>query len=71
MAKKKVKGAKYIMAQGEKLGDKAAKIFDESDDVKVLQQSIAAYSLATKTALAQIQYKKLTGTPSKMEFFED
>lgn len=70
MPKTKVKAA-HVITQGVKMGDIAESMFDETRDIQVLKQAVAAYGLASKTALAQVQYKKLTGRPDKSDFFED
>ncbi len=33
--------------------------------------AVRAYGEVTKTSLAQVQYKKLTGTPVKIDFLEE
>ena len=71
MPTKETKRAAHVIAQGVVMGDQAHNIFNETQDIKVLQTAIAAYGLATKTALAQVQAKKQTGVPKSIEFFED
>lgn len=63
--------ASHVIAQGVSLGDQAKDIHEETGDLSALKNAVNAYALATKTALAQVQYKKLTGRPEKTDFFED
>jgi hypothetical protein len=63
--------AKDVINRSNQIGDTLHDVFDESRDIKAGLAAVQAYSLATKTALAQVQYKKLTGKPDKSEFFED
>lgn len=53
------------------IGNDAKKNYDKSKDLKAALLAVKAYSEVTKTALTQIQYKKLTGHPTKIEFLEE
>ncbi len=53
------------------IADKAKSKYDQSKDLKAAFLAVKAYGEATKTALTQIQYKKLTGNPTKIEFLEE
>jgi hypothetical protein len=44
--------------------------YHESKDLKVAQISLSAYKTAIAAAKAQVVYKKLTGTPNTINFFE-
>jgi len=66
--------AQKILSIREKLvqiGDDAKSKYDQSKDLKAAMIAVKAYGEATKTAVTQIQYKKLTGSPTKIEFLEE
>jgi hypothetical protein len=66
--------AKKILSIRENLvqiGDDAKAKYDQSKDLKAALIAVKAYGEATRTALTQIQYKKLTGSPTKIEFLEE
>jgi hypothetical protein len=50
------------------MGDKLKNTFDDTNDIKVAAQAIAAYNTAIKCGTVQVIYKKLTGTPSDISF---
>jgi hypothetical protein len=54
-----------------KIGKKAETKYNSSNDLKAGLLAVKAYGEATRTSVAQIQYKKLTGTPSKIDFLEE
>lgn len=45
--------------------------FNETSDIKVAQTAIAAFNTAIKLKQTQVIYKKMTGTPMKIDFLED
>lgn len=53
------------------IGDKLATSFESNKDLKTVQTAIQAYGTALNAAKSQLIYKKLTGTPSRVEFFEN
>ena len=53
------------------MGDTLNNMFQKTKDLKVAHQSIDAYRTAISGAKAQLIYKKLTGTPESINFFED
>lgn len=53
------------------IGDKASIKYEELEDLNAANIAIRSYAQVINAARAQIQYKKLTGTPNKIEFFED
>ena len=53
------------------IGDKAATKFEKTDDLNSGNLAIRAFGGAINAARVQIQYKKLTGTPEKIDFLED
>ena len=54
-----------------KMGNLAKKKYEESGDLGAAKTAIHAFAIATKTSLVQVQYKKLTGVPSRIEFLEE
>lgn len=53
------------------IGDAAKSNYDTSKDLKSALVAIKAYSEVTKTTVAQVQYKKLTGLPIRIAFLEE
>lgn len=53
------------------IADSNKAIYDEKKDLKAALNAIRAYGEATRTAIAQIRYKQLTGSPGKIEFLEE
>lgn len=45
--------------------------FNSCDDIKVAQTAIAAFNVGIKLKSTQVIYKKMTGTPNKIEFLEE
>lgn len=56
-----------LFSMGHKLNDK----FDSTDDVRVALAAIAAFNVGIKAQQTQLTYKKMTGTPMKIDFLED
>ena len=54
-----------------KIGEAAQKKYHATEDIKVAQTAIKAFDSAIRTARTQIMYKRLTGTPNKIEFLEE
>lgn len=54
-----------------KIGDAAQKKYHATQDIKVAQTAIKAFDSAIRTARTQIMYKRLTGTPGKIDFLEE
>lgn len=52
------------------IGDVLATDFDNNKDLKVASASLDAYKTAIAGAKAQLIYKKLTGSPGKIDFLE-
>ena len=59
-----------VIAVTQKMGDTLAKQYNKSKDLKVAQISLSAYKTAINGAKAQVIYKKLTGSPDSIKFFE-
>lgn len=53
------------------IGDSAKKNYEDTKSLNSAKIAIQAYTGATKTAIAQIRYKQLTGNPTKIDFLED
>ena len=62
---------KEIRSQLINIADSAKSKYESSRDLKAAFLAVKAYGEATKTALVQVQYKKLTGTPKYIEFLEE
>ena len=72
MAKKnKVKNVTDVINNNNNMGDSLKGIFDKTLDIKVAHESINAYRTAINAAKAQLIYKKLTGSPEIIQFFEN
>jgi hypothetical protein len=54
----------------QKIGDTMNDNFASNNDTKSAQAAIHAYGVAIKAAQTQLIYKKLTGSPGRIEFFE-
>jgi hypothetical protein len=57
-----------IMCQ--KIGDKLTKTYNKTADIKAAQAAVSAYATAINAVKAQLIYKKMTSSPSRIEFFE-
>ena len=68
---KKEKKSKKVRSNLVDLGDNAKKKYDKSKDLKAGLLAVRAYAEATRSAVAQVQYKKLTGFPVKIEYLEE
>ena len=55
----------------QEIGDKTKKLYDETQDIKAAQTAIKAYGGAISAVKAQLIYKKMTGKPGVIDFFED
>ena len=53
------------------IGDKSSEKYEQLGDLSEANIAIRAYAQVINAARAQIQYKKLTGTPDKIDFLED
>jgi hypothetical protein len=54
----------------QEMGDTLANQYNKTKDLKVAQISLSAYKTAINGAKAQVIYKKLTGSPERIKFFE-
>ena len=53
------------------MGDQLNNMFQKNKDLKVAALAYQGYKTAINAAKAQIIYKKLTGSPETIAFFED
>jgi hypothetical protein len=53
------------------IGDKAATLYNDTDDLKAAETALKAYNGAISAAKAHLIYKKLTGKPGQIDFFEE
>ena len=53
------------------IGDKAKVNYDTTKDLKAALVAVKSYGEATRTSIAQIHYKRLTGLPIKIDFLEE
>jgi hypothetical protein len=53
------------------MGDQLNNMFQKNKDLKVAALAYQGYKTAISAAKAQIIYKKLTGSPETIAFFED
>jgi hypothetical protein len=53
------------------IGNDAKSNYDNSKDLKAGLLAVKAFGEATRTSIAQIHYKRLTGTPTKIDFLEE
>lgn len=54
----------------QKIGDKLTKTYNKTADIKAAQAAISAYGTAINAVRAQLIYKKMTGGPATIDFFE-
>jgi hypothetical protein len=59
-----------VISVTQEMGDVLANQYHKSKDLKVAQTSLSAYKTAINAAKAQVIYKKLTGNPEQIKFFE-
>ena len=54
-----------------KIGDIAQKKYESTGDIKIALAAIKSFDGAIRTARTQIMYKRLTGSPGKIDFLEE
>ena len=52
------------------IGDNLTKTYNKTQDLKAAATAISAYSTAISAVKAQLIYKKMTGSPARIDFFE-
>jgi len=60
-----------VIAVTQEMGDKLTDQYNKTKDLKVASLSLQAYRTAISGAKAQVIYKKLTGGPESIAFFEN
>ena len=65
------KNAEDSIKNTNSIGDQFNNMFQLNKDVKVGLAAIAGYKTAISAAKELIKYKKLTGSPETIEFFEN
>jgi len=65
------KTAEDVIKKTNGIGDQFNKMFQSNNDVKVGLAAIAGYKTAVSASKELIKYKKLTGSPETIEFFEN
>jgi hypothetical protein len=63
--------AESVRIEAQKIGDSLAEKYHETGDLKVASTALVGYRTAIAVMKAKLIYKKLTGAPSSMPFFED
>jgi hypothetical protein len=53
------------------MGDQLNNMFQKNKDMKVANLALSGYKTAISAAKAQVIYKKLTGNPETIQFFEN
>ena len=53
------------------VGDGFKENYDKTQDLKQGMLAVRSYANATKSAMVQVHYKRLTGTPIKINFLEE
>lgn len=66
----KTRNVTDVISVTQEIGDTLANQYYSSKDLKVAQISLSAYKTAISGAKAQVVYKKLTGSPERIAFFD-
>lgn len=66
----RTKTSKDVRLVLQDMGDSLKTTYDRTADVKTAQSAISAYSAAISLMKAQLIYKKMTGSPGRIDFFE-
>lgn len=67
----KTNGVTDVINVTRDMGDQLNNMFQKNKDLKVAALALSGYKTAISAAKAQIIYKKLTGSPETIEFFEN
>lgn len=65
------KNAEDVIKKSNGIGDQFNKMFQSNNDVKVGLAALVGYKTAISASKELIKYKKLTGSPETIEFFEN
>lgn len=71
MSKTKTTTVSTVRKQLQKIGDKANDIYKDTEDLRAANTALKAYNGAINASKAQLIYKKMTGKPGQIEFFEN
>lgn len=69
-SKTKTVNVNDVRIVSQQIGDSLTDTYLEKNDLKAASAAIQAYGTAIKAAQCHLIYKKLTGSPARMEFFE-
>ena len=64
------KNVEDVINNSNNLGDQLNNMFQLNKDLKVAALAYVGYKTAVSAAKELIKYKKLTGSPERIEFFE-
>jgi len=53
------------------IADKTAMVYEQTKDLKAAELALKGYNGAINAKKAQLVYKKLTGSPGVIDFFEE
>ncbi len=67
----KTRNAEDVIKKSNGIGDQFNNMFQSNKDVKVGLAALAGYKVAVSASKELIKYKKLTGSPETIEFFEN
>jgi hypothetical protein len=67
----KTNGVTDSIVNQNNLGDQLNNMFQKNKDLKVASLALASYKGAVTAGKELIKYKKLTGSPESIEFFEN
>jgi hypothetical protein len=65
------KNAEDVIKKSNGIGDQFNNMFQLNKDVKVGLAALTGYKVAISASKELIKYKKLTGSPETIEFFEN
>jgi hypothetical protein len=65
------KNAEDVIKKSNRIGDQFNNMFQSNKDVKVGLAALTGYKVAISASKELIKYKKLTGSPETIEFFEN
>lgn len=63
-------GVTEVREQLQAIGDKANGVYQDTGDLKAAEIALKGYNGAVQAGKAQLIYKKLTGSPGEIDFFE-
>ena len=59
-----------IVKVANSIGDECNEMWEKTKDLKTAQTALNAYKTSISALKTQVVYKKLTGSPSKIDFLE-